>query len=534
MNQSTLTLVGLVGLAAPAFSQTDVLYRIDAPAGLPSSWGQALVPVGDLDADGIRDLAIGFSGHGGGPIATLHSGATGAHLFTLTIPFVPLFFGSSISAIQDENGDGIQEIAMIGAHSGDSSSPDGAIAVFSGLDGTLLRNVAPPTGVYIQSHAQSSRISLSDIDGDGSGEVLCRTSSPTGGQGLSLISTRTGQVHYTITPQTSHIFVGSIAPLIADRDGDGIADLAIPVRQGNSRSIEIHSGATGLLLQTVHTDGIDAITGNHEPLIEIADITGDGQRDFASGAIFDGLVSVFSSADGDLFKQWDCDVQPIPCFGSRLIETGDLTGDGLADLIVLESVVSSASGKSVFGLDPLHGEVIFEEHFAGIVGGYSTADQIVDLTGVDPRGFASFATFEGNLMQVVVRSFVPKLGTRTCPSTPNSSGFAAELTALGSAAVSAQTFTLELRGAPALQPAFFAFGSDLTSQPFGGGTLCIGGTIGRFPAVHMDSNGNAARTIDLSGFNGEIGSTWTFQAVFRDPAGEGSSTSDALRIELLP
>ncbi|MCA8981305.1 MAG: VCBS repeat-containing protein [Planctomycetes bacterium] len=526
---STLTLI-----AAPAFGRSDVLYHIDRPAGVLSGWGHSLVMLDDVDDDGVDDLAVGIFVHGGGNVATVHSGATGAHLYTLVAPVEPLFYGAGITSVRDENGDGVSDVVVVGSHSGDPNSPDGSIIVYSGADGAQLRLVRPTAGLFFQSHAQENQPAVADLDGDGHDEVFVRTTGGLGGYQLSLMSTTTGQALFTVTPAGLGNFTGPLLARLDDHDGDGVDDLAVPVRNGFDARVEIRSGATGAWITDIEPRGAHHLTGNGEPFFAVDDVDGDGMRDIALGAVFDGFVGVYSSADGSKLERWDCSAQPIACFGSRLIEIDDISGDGHSDLIAMESNAFGSGGVRLFGLDPMTGKLLFEEHNAALAGGYSNADRIIDAPGLDPQGFPSFALFEDLTGRVAVRRILPEVGARTCPSNPNSSGEAAVLHALGSASVSTDELSFELEHAPALQPAFFAFGSQLTSQPFGGGTLCIGGIVGRFPAVHMDASGGAALSVDLASFNGEIGSTWTFQAVFRDPAGDGFSTSDALRIELLP
>jgi hypothetical protein len=466
----------------------------------------------------------------------VHSGANGAHLYTLAAPTEPLFYGSGFAVVRDESGDGIPELVAIGAHSGDSNSSNGKLIVYSGKDGLLLREVLTPTNLDVLSHMQSNRPAVRDLDGDGYDEIFCRTAilGVGGGFGVSLLSTFDGHELYSATPNSGVNFLGTLQVSGTDYDGDGVRDFAMPVRAGSQAHIERRSGATGAWIEDATAGGLNNLTGNTEPFLEVADLDGDGRRDMALGNVFGGSVTISSSADGQVLREWSCDTQPVACFGARLIETGDLTGDGHPDLLALESNVFGNLGMRVFALDPVTGDLLFDEHIAGFSGGYTLAERIIDLGNLDSQGRPAFATFEGLSQQVVVRVIQPELGDRSCPSSANSSGAPAVLRARGTAELSGGQLAFTLDHAPALQPAFFAFGSQLAEQPFGGGTLCIAGTVGRFPAVHIDAGGRAARVVDLAAFGAEPGSTWTFQAVFRDPAGAGFSTSDALRIQLLP
>lgn len=129
----------------------------------------------------------------------------------------------------------------------------------------------------------------------------------------------------------------------------------------------------------------------------------------------------------------------------------------------------------------------------------------------------------------------------TCTSVPNSSGSAATISAVGEPRIGQNDFTLTLDGAPPQRFGMFLYGSTQTQLPFGDGFLCISpfGPIYRVqPVFVIDAQGQAEQWLDFSVpplLNGPItsGSTWVFQAWFRDPTGPGGSginTSDAILV----
>ncbi len=410
MNALTLTLLATSGLAAPCFSQSEVLFRIERPAATSTAWGGFFTAVEDLDRDRVGDLMVGIHGHGGGEVATLHSSRSGAKLFSLSAPLLPLFYGDGIGSLRDETDDGIAELFVIGSHSGDANSPEGLILVYSGADGTLLRQAPAPAGLNLLGNMQSNALVMGDVDGDGSDDILCRSAmaNVAGQSGLSLLSSLTGEMLYHALPVGGGGFLGTAVTRIGDFDRDGQVDFAVPARVSGVTHVQIHSGATGQILTIQYAPGLDTLTGNGEPFLAVADADGDGLKDLASGAVFSGRVSQFSSVSSAALQYWDCSMQAVACFGSRLIEVDDMGIDGHPDLVALESSIGSQNNMSIFGLDPMSGAVLFQEVIEGMHGGYSSADRLLALPGAGKRGLPTFAIFEGSLGRISVRQFGTK------------------------------------------------------------------------------------------------------------------------------
>jgi len=402
MRPLNIALAATLLLTSTALAQTAEIYSIRKPPGILHGWGSSLEPIPDLDGDGVMDLAIGVLNHGGGIVASVHSGASGALLYLLDTPHVPLFFGDGIVSVADQNGDGVRELVIVGSHSGDSNSPDGLFQVHSGLDGSLLHSFAPPAGLFLLAHSQSSLQALADIDGDGSEDILAHTGS-VAGRSLTLFSSTTGQVLYSVTPTAPSALLGRRVARLSDHDGDGLNDFAVAITTSFHKTFEIRSTADGTLIASREAKALLHLTGNLEPFLSVADADGDGLRDLVAGAVFAGFVGRFSSADGEHLGAWDCSARPIECFGSRVIEVEDFTGDGLPDLLAIESLSFVPGSVRLFGLDPASGAVVFEDSGLHFSAGYVSAESIVALPGVDPRGNPSFAVFEDSTGRVSVR-----------------------------------------------------------------------------------------------------------------------------------
>lgn len=123
----------------------------------------------------------------------------------------------------------------------------------------------------------------------------------------------------------------------------------------------------------------------------------------------------------------------------------------------------------------------------------------------------------------------------SCPGAPNSSGAAAEMAFDGCPRLGAGGFQLRASPVPD-QPGLFYYGQTATSLPFGDGRRCIGGAVYRLP-LEVGFGGTLLHDLDFQtppSLAGAIqpGSSWIFQAWFRDPAaaGSGFNLSNALRV----
>lgn len=125
-------------------------------------------------------------------------------------------------------------------------------------------------------------------------------------------------------------------------------------------------------------------------------------------------------------------------------------------------------------------------------------------------------------------------GEPFCIATRNASGEAARLTASGSTTVGQGVLTLVAAPVPSVTTGLVFLGSSSTPpQPFGYGYRCVAGPIVRLP-VTSTTTGALTTTVDWTGAASVVtpGSTWSFQAWFRDTSGgvPGFNTSEGLRV----
>ena len=127
-------------------------------------------------------------------------------------------------------------------------------------------------------------------------------------------------------------------------------------------------------------------------------------------------------------------------------------------------------------------------------------------------------------------------GNQSCPAASNYctagansvSASGAEIDMTGSQIVGDNNFGLIAFNLPSNQNGIFFYGPNQLSNPFGNGTLCVGGQLFRLGIITTDIFGGANQILDLTSppqAAGQItgGSTWNFQFWYRDPAGGGSA-----------
>jgi hypothetical protein len=158
---------------------------------------------------------------------------------------------------------------------------------------------------------------------------------------------------------------------------------------------------------------------------------------------------------------------------------------------------------------------------------------------INPASSGTCANYD-----IVIEGASENLGENYCHTNTNSSGQAAAMSALGSLSVSQNHIVLFAEPVPPHEPGIFFYGPQRLEIPFANGWRCVGpGPLGTFvlPPVFSSHVGVLRTPLDLQTPpqpGGEIlrGSTWNFQAWFRDPQSSGAhcNLSDGLTLSFLP
>lgn len=268
-------------------------------------------------------------------------------------------FGASGEQIADVNDDGVNDI-LVGAPGEDSrfdgiplSDEAGRVHLLSGADGTVLRSFnTPEEDQSDRFGAQFGRAitSLPDLTGDGRPDVAA--SAP-------LENSQNGAV-YLLDSADGSLLLELVAPVnpfnaqfglsmarVGDLSGDGVDDLLIgsPVEQRDdvaaSGQAHVFDPTTGNVVITVVSPNPEQSFGRR--VASAGDVTGDGVDDLLIGApledvtgLDNGRAYVFSGANGALVHTL---LSPRPQFGTDLFGDavsgiGDVTDDGVPDLLV--------------------------------------------------------------------------------------------------------------------------------------------------------------------------------------------------------
>ena len=133
----------------------------------------------------------------------------------------------------------------------------------------------------------------------------------------------------------------------------------------------------------------------------------------------------------------------------------------------------------------------------------------------------------------------PALGTNYCLAGVNSYGTEARILPAGSSSVAANSLSFVCQAFPSANTGILVASTNQAQVPFGDGFRCVGPGVVRLAATAA-SQGVAVYTVNLAQGSGTAitpGSTWNFQAFYRDnalPGGSGFNLTDAVSIPMTP
>lgn len=381
-----------VEIFAPSFSvaasTTRIAHQVNGGPTLLASdyFGAAIAPLGDLNGDGVPDMAIsavgddeGGSSSGAIYIALMNAdGSIGSsYRMARNTDNLPLGyaneFGHSLAPIGDLDRDGVNDLAALTIRTGGTSGAS-VIFLYLNADGTLKNYQRTTVVIDGDKPNISSMTAIGDVDGNGVIDLAfgAPLESSTGDLVVMLVNQDGSAKGYvTIADQlsggpdlnTGDQFGTAVAPL-GDLDGDGIPDLAVSAERDDTGNT--YAGAVYVLFLNA-----DGTVKSHQ---KIASETGGGP----------------ALATSDLF-------------GSSLNPVGDLNGDGVTDLMVGATGVGSLGGAFVLLLNA-DGTVQSHEALASGIGGIpplnssghfgSAVTSIGDLDGNGTTELAVSANWE--------------------------------------------------------------------------------------------------------------------------------------------
>jgi hypothetical protein len=337
MQPTRFAFVFLVTVGLPA---QRILATVTGAA--PQDWlGTAVAWIGDLDGDGTPDFAAATAPRSSGVPEYLHlcSGRDGRVLRTLLATRLVEDWGAAVAPIADLDGDQVADI-LVGAPIRQIGSSLGAVDIYSGRTGALLRTVNDDSGDI--SRLGQRVLGWNDLDGDGAPDFIATAP----GRGtVRAYSGRTGLRLRTIqfgshdNPNTTSIASAG------DVNGDGAADLLVGEPQwGNGSTgqgrVAVYDLATGSRLWVVETLGT-ATPALGAAVAGIGDVDGDAIPDLAVGApsevnpagVPTGAVHFLAGRTGQRFRTVFSPPGGLS-FGAALSAAGDVNGDGVPDVAV--------------------------------------------------------------------------------------------------------------------------------------------------------------------------------------------------------
>ena len=336
---------GSAGGRATVLSGRDgaLLFELRA-AGAGQQFGWEVAGIGDVSGDSVPDVLVAAPDANGRGAAFVYSGANGALIRTFAGERSGDRFGERIARAGDLDGDGVADL-MIAAPSADNGgfADAGMVYLFSGGSG---ERIATLNGAAALEHFGSAVSGLPDLDGDAIADLAIGAygggTRRTGR--LEVYSGRTRERILSVDSDAQGATFGRHYTGPADdADGDGLADLVTAdighrALGSNTGRAYVISSRTGAFVRTYSGTASQQYFGTGTR--QIADVDGDLWPDLFVGAAFDGThgpeagkAYLYSGRDGTLLHSLT-GTRAGATLGARGIDTGDLNGDGLHDLLL--------------------------------------------------------------------------------------------------------------------------------------------------------------------------------------------------------
>jgi len=318
-----------------------VLHRFDYANYQTVNPGMA--GLGDVNGDGHDDFAIGDPWHDivGTPQAgrvRAYDGATGSMILEVTGGEFFGYFGAALAGVGDVDGDGVPDLAVGEPGNNQNGGLNGAAYVYSGANGALLRSGFGE----LRDHFGATLCAVGDVDADGVPDLLVGAPREDGAYinqgGAWALSGADFTPLQHVTGWADDDLLGTSLAAVGDWDGDGHADFAVGAPAAFSGGVVVVvSGATGQNLAWLN-GGYGG--SGYGAALAAGDFDGDAALELAVGMSSNnttgpgaGSVKVHDGPSGVLIEGFTGPGQ-FAFFGAALAMPGDCDGDGRGELII--------------------------------------------------------------------------------------------------------------------------------------------------------------------------------------------------------
>lgn len=302
-------------------------------------FGTALAGGGDVNGDGYGDVLVGASNANSGTgAAYLYLGAAtglGTIATELSGSSAGDLAGATVAFVGDLNADGFDEIA-VGAPA--ASGGAGKVWVYEGS--AAGPDMAFPVVVIGDAGVQlgSSIAGLGDIDADGYDDFAMGGPGYDGTRGYIVLAHGNAgsfAVSDIVIADAEDMYLGDTL-VAGDLNGDGVFDLVSG--SANGTVVAVYDGL-GLTADSIPSQTYMPSGGSAGTSLLIVDVTGDGRNDLvvgqASASVPDGRLSAYyaETTFPDGTEDWAVLGATGSLLGASLANGGDLEGDGVDDIL---------------------------------------------------------------------------------------------------------------------------------------------------------------------------------------------------------
>lgn len=346
-----------------AFLPSTAQWTIQVAPALPAFAGEMVisssevyaVAAADVTCDGRLDLiTASAAGDGSGSRLDVRPGLADGTFGPALATGLPPGTASFSLATGDLDRDGCADVATV---------LDSQLWIFEGSTAGLS------AGTRVRGADQVYDVELADMTGDGLLDAVYSD-----GGGVSMLP---GNARGGFGRATRLVTTGPGSFTIGDLDGDGRLDLVTMV---DGRLQAWGQSATGQFTQRWTVPVAAGPVG-----VSVDDITGDGAAEVAVTA--NGTVEVLAGADGRLVAS-----VPGGYWAPQLVATGDLDGDGLADIVSVDGYSGGLAFSLTWAGAPTAQQYVFPDPWLSAVrdGGLlvldATQDGRTDVVVLDGYG----------------------------------------------------------------------------------------------------------------------------------------------------